>query len=328
MIDHDRRNLLANIAHQYFDKHRTQAEIAAEFGYSPSGVSRLLNEARKVGVVEIRINYPLKRAMEMEQDLRQRFNLNAAYVLERQRLPYKQMLRRVGRLGAQWLAENLPHDCILGIGSGVSLYEVVEALDPHPREDVLVVQVSGGIGRVDPIIDGPALVFNLARKIGGAHNALHAPHVVENPRTRDLLLEEPSIREVLELASLADICLVGIGGLDASVSTLHQAGYLSADDLTELRDSGAAGDILGTHFSIAGEILDLPINQRVVAVPLSEYVKQETMIVGVAGDRRKAPAILGALRGGLIHVLVTDTSAADEVLKLSSTEEEGLTPAA
>ncbi len=39
-------------------------------------------------------------------------------------------------------------------------------------------------------------------------------------------------------------------------------------------------------------------------------------MIGVAGGQGKAPAILGALRGGHMDVLITDSTAATELLRL------------
>jgi DNA-binding transcriptional regulator LsrR (DeoR family) len=39
-------------------------------------------------------------------------------------------------------------------------------------------------------------------------------------------------------------------------------------------------------------------------------------VIAVAGDTRKAAAILGALRAGVLHVLVTDEATARAVMRL------------
>jgi lsr operon transcriptional repressor len=61
--------------------------------------------------------------------------------------------------------------------------------------------------------------------------------------------------------------------------------------------------------------MDIELNQRIVGIELKDLqdIKQ---VIGVAGGEAKAEAILGALRGDHINVLVTDDGAAGKVLRL------------
>jgi DNA-binding transcriptional regulator LsrR (DeoR family) len=61
--------------------------------------------------------------------------------------------------------------------------------------------------------------------------------------------------------------------------------------------------------------LDIDVNRRVVGISLDNLSRIET-VIGVAGSSRKGAAILGALRGGYVNVLITDDQAAQKVLAL------------
>jgi deoxyribonucleoside regulator len=61
--------------------------------------------------------------------------------------------------------------------------------------------------------------------------------------------------------------------------------------------------------------LDIDINRRIVGISLDTLLRIET-VIGVAGSSRKGAAILGALRGGYVNVLITDDQAAKKVLAL------------
>jgi DNA-binding transcriptional regulator LsrR (DeoR family) len=73
-----------------------------------------------------------------------------------------------------------------------------------------------------------------------------------------------------------------------------------------MEDAGVAGDLCGQHYSVNGELLDIEINDRVVGIDLPTLSKIDT-VIAAAGDVRKGNAILGALRGKFIDVLVTDS---------------------
>ncbi|MCB9431977.1 MAG: MarR family transcriptional regulator [Ardenticatenaceae bacterium] len=63
MTNYERLEFLATVADLYYLGRRSQAEIARKFGYSRSAISRLLTEAHQHGLVDIRINHPIKRQL-------------------------------------------------------------------------------------------------------------------------------------------------------------------------------------------------------------------------------------------------------------------------
>lgn len=132
---------------------------------------------------------------------------------------------------------------------------------------------------------------------------------MRDEEVREAFLKEQRISETLELAKRADVALVGIGSVDPSVSSLIRAGYMDEEELAVIRRRGAVGDICARQFDIQGRILDIEFNRRVVRIDI-ESLKHIDCVIGVAGGMLKAPAILGALRGEYIDVLVTDEEVA------------------
>jgi lsr operon transcriptional repressor len=104
-------------------------------------------------------------------------------------------------------------------------------------------------------------------------------------------------------------------GTPAADATIVQMGYLAADDVRQLHDRGVVGDILGQFFDSDGQVVSLPIHDRRIGIELSELASIPK-VVGVAGGLHKAEAILGALRGGFLDVLVTNELVALRLLEL------------
>jgi DNA-binding transcriptional regulator LsrR (DeoR family) len=82
-----------------------------------------------------------------------------------------------------------------------------------------------------------------------------------------------------------------------------------------LRERGVVGDILGQFFDADGSVVELPIHDRRIGIELSDLVPIPK-VVGVAGGLHKADAILGALHGGYLDVLVTNELTAIRLLEL------------
>lgn len=306
---------MAQVASLYYEDNLTQAEIARRIGASRPTISRMLQEAREAGVVEITIHYSWKADPELEHDLAARFHLRQARVLVGRGRPYEEILRGLGVLAARYLESTLAEDIILGISWGTAAYSTLQALQPDRRLPITVVQMIGAVGMGDSRIDGPDLARLLANVYGGEYRYLHAPLIVEEAHVREALLQEPRIQETLSLAHRADVALVGIGSLATEVSSLLRAGYLDQEALAQLRAQGAVGDVCARHYDAQGRVLDIELNHRIVGIEL-EALRDIEQVIGVAGGEAKAEAILGALRGGHVNVLVTDDAAARKVLAM------------
>ena len=311
----ERADLLAQVASLYYEDGLTQAEIACQVDASRSTVSRLLQEAREAGIVEITIHYPWKTDLGLENLLEERFQLRRALVLATRGRAYTEVLRGLGVLAARYIDRALSQDATLGISWGTAVHSTAQALRPKRRLPITVVQMIGAVGLGDPLIDGPDLARLMAHIYRGEYRYLHAPLIVENGQVREGLVQEPRIQETLGLARKVDIALVGIGSLVPEVSSLLRAGYLDREALTELRARGAVGDICGRHYDAQGRVMDIELNRRMVGIELKDLQDIE-QVIGVAGGEAKAEAILGALRGDHVNVLVTDDRAAGKVLAL------------
>jgi lsr operon transcriptional repressor len=128
------------------------------------------------------------------------------------------------------------------------------------------------------------------------------------------LREEPTIQEVLKQACDVEYALVGVGTPAADATIVHM-GYLNAEEARGLRERGVVGDILGQFFDANGNVVDLPIHNRRIGIELSDLA-HIPKVVGVAGGLHKTAAILGALHGGFLDVLVTNELAAIRLLEL------------
>jgi len=315
MSDNDTRPAyLARIASLYYDQHKSQQNIADILGITRSGVSRLIAEAHDRGIVEITVQYPWT-SRSLEQELISTFGLKAARVMVREERTYDEMLEGLGKLAAQYLNGILSEEMVIGISWGTALYQMIRQLPERQLARAEVVQLIGATGSEKTPTDGPMLARLLAERLGCACRYLHAPLIVENQAVRDSLLQQRNIRETLQRAQQAAVALVGIGSTHAELNSLLHAGYLTDTELHELCATGAVGDICAQHYSSSGKRLDIPINHRAVGVDL-ETLSKVKVVIGVAGDKRKSPAILGALRGKLLSVLITDDRATQDILVL------------
>lgn len=312
----NKEDLLIEIATLYYYDGLTQREIAKRFGISRSNVSRLLTEARNRGIVEIKVKQKIPLDYNLQKEIRSRFSLKDVKILKFYGLDYQEMLRKLGTIAARYLKTILNKVSIVGMSWGTAIYEVVNAFESEFYQNIEVIQMIGGIGAENPDIDGTELARRLAEKVGGRYRYLHAPLIVENADIKKAIIVEKNVKEVLQKVKKADVAIVGIGSTDPTVSSLVRAGYLNKKELNEIRKLGAVGDICARHFDINGNLCQIDLNERVIGID-TDVLKDINYVIGVAGGKAKASAILGVLRGGYINVLISDNKAISEVLKLN-----------
>lgn len=315
-ISEEKRALLVKVARLYYEHDLTQAEIAERLNISRPQISRLLTESRQLGIVKISIEPQPNKHASLRQDLLHHFDLKSVQLLPSGQMGYPQLTERLGILAARHLETELRDDTIIGISWSTGVYQVVNALRAARRKKVTVIQLTGAVGSINPLLDGPDLTRWLAKNLGGQYRYLPAPLLVESPGTRDALLREPSIRAVMTLMTHMHMALVGIGSLVPPLSNLLNAQFITEAELREIIRQGGVGDICAHHYNLHGNILPLDLHQRLVTVTL-DVLRNTPYVIAVGGGLDKAAAILGALRLGIIDCLVTDEIAARAVLRIA-----------
>jgi DNA-binding transcriptional regulator LsrR (DeoR family) len=300
----------------YFLDGRGQDDIARVLGTSRSNVSRMLSAARAQGIVEIRVHDQIARDAELEQALRERFGLALARVAAFS--PGAEVQAAVGDLAAHWLDESLRDGQVLALSWGTTLQAMVNAVAVDQPRSVDVVPLVGGLSATASLATGQELVRELAGRLGATYRYLHAPALLQSAHARAALLAEPSISEVLERATSADIAMVGLGaaGVGSSAQIIdglaltptQREGFLAA---------GPVGDACCRFFDADGNQITGEVYDRVLAVDLADLRRIPT-VIGVATGAEKAPGVLGALRGRIVNGLIADASLVHAVLTADS----------
>ena len=304
--------LLYKIAVAYYEDGLTQDQIGKRLGLSRIKVSRLLQQARQSRVVQITITPQAGSFGDLERQLESAFGLDEAVVVATAGDEQDDVVPRLGMAGAAYLARCLGDQQVLALSWGTTLLAVIDALTPQNLPDLRVVQMIGGLGRLESETYGADLTMRMAQTLGARMRLLPAPGIVASKLVRDALLQDRNIADTLELAAGADLALVGIGSPQTGAVVLR-AGILSEAELRELQNMGAVGDISLRFFDSDGRAVEHPINDRIIGLDLNQ-IKKTPRVIGVAGGKGKYEVVRGALRGHLISVLITDEMTATRLL--------------
>jgi DNA-binding transcriptional regulator LsrR (DeoR family) len=311
--------MLAEISSLYYEHEMTQAEIAEKFFISRSRVSRLLTMAREQGVVSFNIRHFGERCFEFEQMFKRKFQLSEVFIINSTGHDEAQMRTLMGETAANYINKQLKPRQTVGISWGKAMEQTIAALKPAPYLNLEVVQVIGGILVQNPVINIPRLLGTMVEKFGATGIALNAPLLMDNPEACNLMKQQPAIAFALDKARKADLILTGIGGVNKDTLSYLWSGIDTDREFQPLRERGAVGFICAQAFDIHGKPCFPEFNQRVVGLTLEE-LRQSKKVISISGGERKGAAVLGALRTGVINVLVTDHACVREIIRLERQE--------
>jgi len=310
-LDVQQRQLI-RVAQMYYEDDLTQGEIAARLHLSRSKVVRLLQEARREGIVQIRVIAPQRTSFDLERRLERHFDLQQVIAVESGGLRPEEVRPAVGWAAAHLLGEILRAGDVLAMSSGTTLAATVDAMPPLRIPDVTIVELEGA---PDEDISLPeystyVLATRLAKLIGAQYRMIPVPREFGSREAAEIIRADERVRRALDLARHANVLLIGASSIDPIAPTL---GHLTADILDPLKAAGAVGEIAARFFNAGGRPCPSLFDERLIGLELTELGNIPVRI-GVTFGLHKVPAIAGALLGRYINVLVTDSRTAGALL--------------
>ena len=257
-VDDRKAELLLECAKLFYVDKLNKTQIASRLQISGTHVARLLREAEGAGIVEISVKLPADHH-KLEADLGERYGLQGVRVVGFSD-DYEQLLKNLGR-GAAGLFEEICQIRLgarVGLGGGVTLHEVVEALDTKPRQIALYPLALVGRGPELEHVDSVYLVTALYFKSRPAAKA-YVVGVPPLPQSRmkaqkfaaSLLTEVDEVQEVYQAARDVDVAFVGLGTLPPERGMLKEFGKVGLD-LKTLKGKGAVGIMNYNYFDSQG----------------------------------------------------------------------------
>ena len=307
--------LMTRVASRYYLDGMTQEAVARSLRLSRPKVGRLLDRARSVGIVEISVNVHPDIGLKVEGAIASEFGLDQVILVNDQTDESGQRAA-VARAAAGFLKRQLSDGDVVALGMGRNVGAIPDFIGtPTPRTATFVSAI-GGSPLVDSDVNPNEICRRLAEAFRGTAEMLYAPAYAETPEVRDAFMQHDAVRDGLTRARAASVALIGVGNARDD-SAVVRMGCFSVAEMRRLRDRGAVGDILGSFFDADGNAVVDGIGDRVVAIERTD-LEAVDCVVAVCSERDKSDAILGALRSGMVNVLVTDLSTARTVLDLAA----------
>ncbi len=309
----DLRNEI-KIAYSYYVYGMTQMQIAKKFNISRQKVIRELKRAQQENIVKIEIAEYYEENLETEKMLEDAFGLIDSVVVPNSDYVFLEEL--LSEALANYLKNRMDTCSVLGVGGG----HLLEMTAPHLNQKysrVSVVQLMGSLLKKegpDPefknIYDSDRLVIAYSQKLAATPYFLHAPLFAESERHKAMLLDEPYIKKSFEMI---DRCTVGI--FEVFDREINETLLKAYDEQLYRETADAAGSVIFNYYDENGRFIDLKkIKERLLA-PSVGQLRKIPLRIGIGGGSNHIGALLGALRSGFFHIVMTDNDTALALLK-------------
>jgi DNA-binding transcriptional regulator LsrR (DeoR family) len=299
--------LIARVAQMYHTEHMRQTEIAETLHMSQATVSRMLKRAEQESIVRTTVIPPPGTFAELETALRERYTLTEAIVIDCSEDRDGAIMARIGEAAAHFLEVTLQQDEVIGVSSwSQTILRMVDNIHPFKTAKAkYIVQILGGMGDSSVQTHATELTARLAKLTGGQPQLLLVQGITSSREAKLVMLADPVVRGTMDLYSHLSLAIIGIGAVEPSELLARSGNVFSKQEMAMLHEAGAVGEISFRFFDGSGQEVITPLNDRVIGISLEDLRKADR-VMALAGGASKTQAIAGALRTGLIDVLVTD----------------------
>jgi len=238
---------------------------------------------------------------------------------------YDDAMDAIAQEAARYLDDELTHNQRIAVTCGRTLHKTITQLSRKNWVNVEIFPLNAYISEEVEIIDSNVLTGLLRATFSGrnVHASLLPTGVPSEIVTRHRPVFEKRARKIFRAAKDSHIFLLGIGGLadpNANVASVLRKAGLTPDQLAQL---GAVGEVNFQLFDKDGRFL---ISKAGQAKHLQRYYEQffafsakdlekvarksGPNLIAIVGGVDKREAVLGAIKGGLVRTLITDTRTA------------------
>ena len=293
----EKQRKLAHVAQRYYLEDWKQSDIAEELGVSRPLISRMLREARELGVVEIVIHEPGAKSANLLERLRRTNAIQGGVLVEdgedgdaTNRLLSQGAVDLLRQIGTRRL----------GVGWGYLIGQLVAWLEENPQLNSTVTDICPLVGNASI----PARNYQsnenvrlMAQQLGAAPHFLYLPALPDNLEEKQLLCSTEVYRQIHQQWEQIDTALVNIGDYPSSPDFASLVRYGSL-----LQQQHACGRMLVYYFNEEGTVIQSD-QDFAIQVPI-DTLKRCPNIIGVCSANTSVKALHGALRSGIFTHIV------------------------
>ncbi|GAE92781.1 central glycolytic genes regulator [Gracilibacillus boraciitolerans JCM 21714] len=242
----------------------------------------------------------------LESQIKDKLQLERVIIISGNSDEHLSVKKDLGKACIQYLTSILISNQTIAVTGGTTMAEVASQMKPSEHAvNCTFVPARGGLGEQ---VENQAntICAQMAKRANGNYRMLYVPDPLSED-TYDTIIEEPAIKDILDIIHDANIVLHSIG----DAVTMAKRRKASDAVLGKLINGNAVSEAFGYYLDEQGNVVH---KVKTVGLQLEE-LERARYIIAVAGGTSKAKAIQSYFRQGKSNVLITDEAAAKELLK-------------
>lgn len=300
-------SLIIKVAWKYYNEGMTQNEIAESLNLSRMKVIKYLDIAKANNIIQFKINLDNFVDMDLQNKIKKQYDLQDIYIVPDTN---QNLLESLTQAAAQYIEDRITSDTMINVGYGQAVSRTLGHLNISTKYKVTFVSLSGGVRFYIPTaVDSSSDYYTNPNY---NHYIMPAPLLASTEHLAKQLINEKPIKKIFNMIPYSNITIIGIGAVNER-ATIVKEGYLNTNDIEIFKSMGAVGDLLSQFYDKNGNVLDFSLHKHLISTDIN-LLKSLNQVVAVAGGLEKREAIIGALKGGYIDVLITDETVAKSLI--------------
>ncbi len=299
--------LMSEAAVLYYEKKHTQQEIAEIMNLSRQTVSKLLNDAIKENIVEIKIHNPKKDCEDLQKEVSKNFDISNCIVTSVSSKNEALRQSMTVKVANEYISGIIKKGNLkIALSWGRTIQELINTMPQSNTNGNVVFPLFGATDNEHSYFSSNELARNMADKIGADVKYAWFPYLADSKEDSEMLKKLSYYKKMQSLWGCADVAIVGIGNTEILEIFGKTFGYGE-------KHYEAIGDIATHFFNEDGKFLDLYENTLCAS---AATIKNLPQTIAIACGDNKVMAICGALRTRIIDTLITDEYTARKILEI------------
>lgn len=213
----------------------------------------------------------------------------------------------IGMAVANLLTDLLHDGELIGVTGGKTMLAVAQEIFSANYTDVKVIPARGSIG-TNANFQADRVASIIATRLNAKYYNYPIPETLSKESV-ELLLQAREVKEVHRMLQQLNLLIFGIGRADV----MTQRRGLSEEQKQALFQEGVVGEAFGHYFTGDGRGISC---QDSIGIHLEEFQRIPT-VIGVAGGREKAQAVMAVAQVRKDMIFVLDEAVAREIAALA-----------
>ncbi len=307
----DNVKYLLEICEMFYIQGKSQKEISAQLNISRPQVSRFIAKAKEENLITIKLNYPNIEENNYQKLISEKYNIPEVYIYDIGQVNSTEGMKLLAEASKDLFNIIIKNNNNVGIMAGRTVEILSESIESSKNRGLTFIPLCGGLSINGKTWQANNICQEFAKKTNGNFYLLNAPNYFTSEATKLALMNEQSIKQVMQMGKTCDVALLGIGSVTTNSTGIVASG-LSKEELEILKREGAVANICCSYIDKEGQVINTSIANKILGHSINEL--KDSKKLAIAMGEEKLDAITAVLKGEYVDVFITSLDTAKKLI--------------